>query len=246
MRSTTSPQIGTFASTKASSVGVTTPSVVFSTGTTASSARPLSTAATTSGRLGSATKVGRAAELLAGGQMAERALGAEEGHAQGTLETPRDADDLAEYMGNRSGRERSGVERGQALQDLALSRGVEGRDARALLEAADFEHDPGTLVQAGEDRVVDGVDAVAQLRERRGGIETTVVGGTRLRAVAMQRSGHSLLPAGGPARRNPSENLAQYIGRPSPCQAPVGEKSSLWRGVSHPRPRPPKSRAPAA
>ena len=112
-RSTRSAHTVTSRSPNASSVWVTTPSVVFSTGTMPSCARPDSTAANTSEMLATPHEHRERAEVLARRLVRERALGPEIGDVDRLLERARGRDDLAEHRRDARGGERTGVPRAQ-------------------------------------------------------------------------------------------------------------------------------------
>ncbi len=139
-------------------------------------------------------QLGLATELLARREVAEGPFGSEIGDAQRPFEAAHDADDLAEYMGDRSGRERAGVEGRESREDLPLARGIEAEDTGSLLEPPDLEHEPRALVQSLEDCIVHGIDARTQAREVGAGAVRPHVG-FRLRAMGSLRSSHSLLGA---------------------------------------------------
>ena len=165
MRRTTSPQIETSCSASASKVCVTTPSVVFSTGTTPRSMLPPLHRREHLGDRAEARELRELAELPARRLVREGPLRTEVAHAQHPLERARGGDDLAEDRRDPLAREGARIARDQLLEDLSLAGGLVLRAPGRGLDPSDRLHEAGAFVELLEDAAIDGVDARAQPRE---------------------------------------------------------------------------------
>ncbi len=115
-------------------------------------------------------QVGRAAEVLDGCLLAERALGAQHGHALGRFQRQAGRHDLAPDGGHVCAFERAGVGFGDLLDHLGDAVGAEVGRALALLQLAHLLGHAGALVEKLQQLVVQRIDLHAQIGQRGAGL----------------------------------------------------------------------------
>ena len=101
-----------------------------------------------------------------GGEVGERAFGAEVGHPFGALEASGGGQDLAVDGDQMVVGQRSGIGGGEAGQHFLFAEGLEDGAGPAVLAPPDLQAQGGAFVEQGHDLVVHGVDAVANFEQR--------------------------------------------------------------------------------